>query len=168
MAFNINSYFEWLYREAFTDSRYRDLAAFLFQIDFYWSNTFDANRAADGISLRRAYLFEHGRFKENYEWTDYDCTFLEMFVGLAKKLATLLDKDIHDTMLHMLRNLDLDHMTNDNLDEDFVSEVATRVMDREYDYNGDGGFFPLMNPPSDQRNVELLYQMNHYILEYGW
>lgn len=168
MDFNTDVYFEWLYQKAFSTNEYRELMLWLWEIDFYWSNDFDANRAADGISLRRAYLFENGRAKENYDWDESECTFMELFIGLANKLAMLLDKDVQETMLHLMRNIGLDNMKNGRVHEDYVDEVVYRIMDRDYDYNGDGGFFPLSNPPSDQRNVELLYQMNHYILEYGW
>ena len=168
MAFNYDDYFEWLYKKAFADDSYLELAKILFNIRFTWSVSFDKNRAADGISMRRSYLFENGRARESYHWDDSECTFFEMFVGLATKFAMLLDKDVHDSVLHLLRNTEFYSMKNGYVGEYDALAVTDTIMDRTYDFDGDRGFFPLRTPKQDQRDVELLYQMNQYIIEYGW
>ena len=49
---------------------------------------------------------------------------------------------------------------------DEVVDVAESVMIRDYDFNGVGGLFPLMTATRDQRDVELIYQLNLHVLEY--
>ena len=168
MSFNHEDYFEWLYDRTFADDSYFKLADAMNQVQFTWSVDHDSNRAADGISMRRSYLFENGRARENYSWDPSECTFFEMFAALADKMGMLLDKDPHETALHLLRNVALDLYTDDRFRRFEVYQVLDYIMDREYDYDGGGGFFPLDEPSSDQRDSQLLYQMNQYIIEYGW
>lgn len=168
MTFDNDAYFDWLYHEAFDSSRYYDMMRDLHEIPFTWTVESDKNRAADGISMRRSYLFEEGRSRENYYWPDEDCTFFEMLVGLANKFGMLLDKTLSSAVSHLIRNTDLEALNENGYTPRELRAVVNFIMDREYDDDGHGGFFPLDDAPNDQRRVELLYQMNYYILEYGY
>lgn len=164
--FNSEGYFDWLYHETFPNENYYELAQAMHRVEFTYSIRMDSNRAADGVSMRNAYLYEHGVPGETPD--DDPCSFLEMFAGLTKKMAMLLDKSMHETSMHLLRNIDLASYTDQHFRVMEVLEVLDMIMDREYQYSGLGGFFPLNDPPTDQRDVELLYQLNQYIIEYGW
>jgi hypothetical protein len=66
----------------------------------------------------------------------------------------------------MLENLDLcQYNDRVNLPEDKIEETLDRVIWRTYNFNGRGGIFPLRRPRQDQRDVELWYQLNAYIIE---
>jgi hypothetical protein len=61
----------------------------------------------------------------------------------------------------MINNLDMDW-----LDPDDILDCIDRFLSRKYDYNGVGGIFPLRKGASeDQRNVEIWYQMQSYLME---
>jgi hypothetical protein len=63
-------------------------------------------------------------------------------------------------------NLELNpYNDRDGVDEAHVTETLDRVIYRNYESNGHGGFFPLEDPDEDQRRVELWYQLNAYLNE---
>lgn len=66
----------------------------------------------------------------------------------------------------MVRNVGLESL-NDSvpINEEAVDEILNRVIWRQYDSNGNGGFFPLRDTVIDQRDVELWYQANAYVIE---
>ena len=164
-----SEYFDWLYTMAVgNDGSYTNLLKDLYELKFNWTIYFDKNRAADGIALRRSFVFETAGLSVHDSWLGKDCSFLEMMVALAEKMAMLLDKSIPSTFKHLLRNSGLAPMTNNNYDEVVVNHIVGTITDRSYQPNGTGGFFPIRNSDKDQRTVELLYQMNSYILENGW
>ena len=166
--FDTEAYFEWLYNKAFDTDMYVNMAYELFETPFEWSVDFDGNRAADGISLRREFLFECGESREHYDWDDSSCSFLEMMVALASKLSMLLDKSLPSSVANMMRNTSLSTVTNSRYYTGCAESIAEDIMSRNYSYDGEGGFFPLNNATTDQRNVELLTQLNQYVVENGW
>jgi hypothetical protein len=46
-----------------------------------------------------------------------------------------------------------------------IHVILHDIIYRKYMWNGHGGFFPVQYPEMDQRNVELLVQMNNYLAE---
>ena len=162
--FNDSEYFDWLYHEAFDGYRWWDVMNILHEVRFKWDPNIehDSNRASDGIHLRRDYLFECGEGRETYAFDIHEATFFEVYVGLAKKIAHLLDKSLPSSMAYILRIGPFDA----RMSGAEVVAVAEKVMMREYDFNGVGGLFPLMNATRDQRDVELIYQLNLHVLEY--
>ena len=162
--FNDRDYFDWLYHQAFDGYKWWDIMHILHGVSFRWDHNIehDSNRASDGIQLRRDYLFECGKGRESYEFDIREASFFEVYVGLAKKMAHLLDKSLPTSMAYILRIGPFD----DLMPATKVVEVAERVMIRDYDFNGVGGLFPLMSATRDQRDVELIYQLNLHVLEY--
>lgn len=162
--FNDDDYFDWLYHETFPGYRWWDIMYILHGVRFTWDPNIehDSNRASDGIQLRRDYLFERGEGRETYDFDIHEVSFFEVYVGLAKKMAHLLDKSLPSSMDYILRIGPFDV----RMSEDEVVEVAERVMNRDYDFNGVGGLFPLKTAARDQRHVELIYQLNLHVLEY--
>jgi hypothetical protein len=45
-----------------------------------------------------------------------------------------------------------------------IDDILTRLIERTYKPNGEGGFFPLPQTDEDQTKVEIWYQMSAYIL----
>jgi hypothetical protein len=71
----------------------------------------------------------------------------------------------------MLANADLDGFDDEKMLKDgmcayyYVCEIEGKIMDRRYERNGQGGLFPLRKPAMDQRDVEIWYQANAYMIE---
>lgn len=125
----------------------------------------DRNRASDGVYLR--YLY-------NGDMADYpqeDCTFLELLVGAAIKAEdSLYDWNIGDRtstwFWMMIYNLGLNEMDNTSFDSKVVDRAIERMMNREYDSNGENGaLFVVKNPREDFRNLEIFLQMDEFICE---
>lgn len=163
-VFDHDSYFNWLYKISFGESReWYDVMLDLDEVAFHWDSTikYDENRALDGLQLRRDFLFAEGMTRETRDIDARPVSFFEVYVGLGKKLAHLLDRDLQASMAYLMSIGPFQPY----FDLGQVLEAAHRVMDRDYSYNGEGGLFPLQNPPRDQRLVELLYQLNLHVLD---
>lgn len=179
------AYFMWLCSLVHADGpdqSYFGLMNILHGIDFVSRVPHDENREADGVNLR--YLFEK-QCKEEYPYPRKCCTLLEMMVALSRRIEDDVMYDpaygdrSADWFWEMIENLELDQY-DDSYDlyggyveygdgqwsfVDKIKDVCYTLVDREYDYDGSGGLFPLENPNKDQRNVEIWYQMSAYFLE---
>lgn len=175
------AYFVWLYSQVGpVDTRnrsktYWDLLRFLYKKKFIWSKHMerDGNRAQDGKDLRQVFLNETGHPPPSPDWLYDDCSVLEMLLALAQKIAfESLDEDVNSAFWfwRMIENVGLYEFTDANPPtKETVDLVFDRVMLREYEKNGYGGLFPLQHHQSrddDQRNVELWYQGQAYLLEH--
>lgn len=185
MGYLSERYFEWLCEIVqinYGAQGYHTLAAILHGMDFYWLLDHDENRATDGLELREIFLEELSEKEGLSDGTSVDdifpddrvCTVLEMMVALAQRMenTVLYDSDIPDRTPdwfdHMLINLGLDDFTDDWITLDSSDEIITRVqraLDRQYDFDGNGGFWPLKHARRDQRDVEIWYQMHNWIGE---
>ena len=68
----------------------------------------------------------------------------------------------------MLINCGLIEYCNERIeqdDDDVVGDILAIINHRQYGWDGEGGFFPLQWPKYDQRELELVIQMNNYIEE---
>lgn len=134
-------------------------------IEFVWLIPNDDNRAEDGRQLRREWA-EEMDISVDPTWLAVGCSFLEMLIALARRLAFEGDGDPHIWFWHLLDNLNLVRCTDrSRCDPREVEDIVNTVIWRTYDRNGRGGLFPLRRPRKDQRNVELWYQMNAYLLD---
>ena len=128
---------------------------------------------------------------------EFPASFLEVLVSLAylmddcilydsefivdgKPFGEVVKSDDHPAMWfwEMMANIDLAGFTNQvfkdarergeelNLRR-IVRQKVDRVMYRRYRGDGRGGLFPLKHPKTDQRQVELWYQLNAYIEDSG-
>jgi hypothetical protein len=167
-------YFEWLYSQACSIKRknpartYWKLFKILFTKEFIWFVPNDDNRAEDGKDLRWQFLhckeMEPGDVDQH--WLFMDCSMLEMFIGLSRRLAFLTNAEPDEWFWELLENLDL-RKYNDSvhIPRSEVEDALDRVIWRTYRRNGHGGLFPLIRAREDQREVELWYQMQAYLLE---
>lgn len=165
-------YVEWLYAQVANPNlknprkTFWSLFQLLYNIEFDWSVPHDDNRVEDGRQLRCEFLDEEDIPGGDGWAADPGCSFLEMLMALSRRLSDAADGEPVDWFWHFLATIGLEDVSDaSRYNEELVRGVVERVVNRDYDYSGRGGLFPLRNPASDQREVELWYQMNAYILE---
>ena len=172
-----SAYQAWLMEEMDAED-YSILFDVLYGIEFVWPSDIprDEDRAAAGQDLRLEFEYESGMHCDD-EWLEWPCSFLEMLVGLAWSIEDhiLYDWDKGDRSAKwfwmMMTNLGLDICTDEYMTKTgmsgsrYVERVVETVITRSYDDHGNGGLFPLWEPETDQRKVEIWYQANAFILE---
>lgn len=140
----------------------------LYEKPFYGILGNDSDRAEDGLDLRDGYC----------DRDNSPCSVLEMIIALAKRMNYIMldDNDTDytcDFFWRMIDNLlySVPQFDDDNLDADrerIIYRILDRFLMRNYSTSGKGGLFPIRNPSENQRNVEISYQMNAWLLEnYG-
>lgn len=169
------AYLRWLYSTVASD-RYRikaktywALMAQLYRKPFVWLVSNDDNRCADGLELRAQWISQLPPDQHpDHDWFGYECSFLEMLVALADRLAFEEEGDRSFWFWHLLDNLGLSNINDavyDSHYEEEIEETLERVIWRTYQPNGYGGLFPLGLAEEDQRHVEIWYQLNAYLME---
>lgn len=170
-------YFKWLYSqvadpEIINPNRtYWKMLKQLYTKEFVWTVPNDDNRIEDGKDLRYKFIDDQRLENVDIGWVNLGCSMLELLIGLAKRLAFETDGWLPFWFWEMITNLGLRPYTDrrNSRPRKFpipeIDEILDRVIWRTYDYNGNGGIFPLTNADQDQRTVELWYQMCAYILE---
>jgi len=173
----MNQYFDWMYQlvanDRYLNKSYRKLFAKLHNTEFVYLIPMDGNRAEDGIDLRYRFGREHSYDISSIESfiTDYPCSVLEMMVALSIRCEEhiMYDPDVGDRtgtwFWGMVESLGLVDMDDANFDRDFVDNVLTRFLERDYDCNGRGGLFTVKNRRCDMRSVEIWYQLCWYLDE---
>lgn len=141
---------------------YWDLLRLMQAKEFVWFVPNDDNRLVDGLDVRA-------------EWLDMvelsidlgPCSFLEVLVGLSRRLEFLAGESAAGWAWQLITNLGLDRMSDplSRYKISRVDDILDVVIFRNYNADGTGGFFPLAYPQVDQRKVELWYQMGAYVEE---
>lgn len=144
----------------------------LFNKEFYWTICKDENRAEEGKDLRTIFSDDCGL--ENIpDEINGPCTVLEMMIGLAKRWnseVSLTDEEDNSSVYfwEMISNLGLEGCTDDNFYPEFVREKLDIFIDRDYSDDGKGSLFPLERSKESQKDIELWYQLQNYLIEnYG-
>ena len=160
-------------KEPIESSSYYELMRELYNIEFYWSVPNDDNRALDGIRLREKYCYNSnisaGIMQEE------PCSLLEMLIALARRCDDELmynstdgNRSV-DWFWMMLTNLGINRFRDSSYGDAWVDNdvigITDKLLDREYSEKGKGGLFPLKYAREDQREVEIWYQMNEYLIE---
>lgn len=167
-------YFCWLYSQVGSvETRnkaktYWKLLRILYTKEFTWARKIDkdGNRAQDGKDLRTEFLRETKTDVDEPGWLDEPCSFLEMLIALAWKLAFDGGGEPAERFWELIDNIGLLECTDAFPPDPFiVDHILNNIVNREYAYNGAGGLFPLKKADQDQRNVELIYQAEAYLLE---
>ena len=155
--------------------KYRKLSYILFDKEFTWTVPNDGNRIGDGKALREVYSREF----ECEELEDFPCSVLEVLVSIAYRMEDMLYNPEKGNrtlkwLWTLIKNLGLEYFTDDaylaNPDSfgEAIDEILETLIDRTYDRKGNGGLFPLRKPRTDQRKVEIWYQMQEFLEEnYG-
>lgn len=164
-------YLTWLYSQVGdvkvrNKSRtYWNLFTQLYSKSFVWLVPNDDNRVQDGLDLRDQWTMESG-ISPDPQWMASDCSFLEMLVGLSRRLAFEGEGHPPVWFWHLIQNLGLHECTDrSRYNQSEVNDRLDIVIWRLYDPSGRGGLFPLRYPKHDQREVEIWYQMNEYLLD---
>jgi hypothetical protein len=147
---------------------YWDLLSIMFEKEFVEDRLVpnDDNRLADGLELRKEFCYaQHIRVDGLRRLGP--CSFLEVLVGLSRRLAFAASGTAPGWAWQLMCNLELDKMSDPLTRRKVqrVDEILDRVIWRTYAPDGSGGFFPLAWPDEDQTQKELWYQMAAYIDE---
>lgn len=168
-------YFTWLCNQVgnpFTNPNRTYLTLFrqLFTKEFVWIIPNDDNRIADGKDLRYDFAGEMGLTKIDETWMALGCSMFELLVGLSRRLAFQCDGEPSGWFWQLIENIGLGAYTDERFGYRYktsdVDSILENIIWRNYDRNGNGGIFPLKNPKSDQRKIEIWHQMFNYINEF--
>lgn len=168
-------YFEWLCRQINGNREpYYFLLRQLYRKEFYTLIKNDENRAEDGKELRELFGSERG-IPDISEYVNGPCTMLEMIIALGNRMWLILEDSSEERskskwFWELVNHLDLLDFTDDNYLENgdsaiLIDEKLNTLLERRYSEDGYGGLFPLRFPETDQREVEIWYQMHAWLGE---
>jgi len=160
-------YYTWLTKKINIPNgkTYLELFERLHNAEFVWTIPNDDNRVQDGLDLRGEFLEIRG----GGELDLGGATCLEVLVALSRRVSFIASGNghSHQWAWTLLKNLGL-HRFSDPLTPGkakYVDKIIHDLVWRDYHADGRGGFFPLQNPDSDQRKIEIWYQLNAYVSE---
>ena len=138
----------------------------------------DENRCSECLEIRKDFAQDNdleGADEELDRIYGDNGTMMELLTVMAEKIYfemcdSQLEASTRKWFLEMLINCGLDrYCTNADFEEEGAEETVTdaihSVIFRKTGWDGEGGFFPLLYPQADQRNIELMIQMNNYLAE---
>jgi hypothetical protein len=164
-------YLTWLYSQVADvktrkgSKTYWKLFRQLFCTEFAWFVPNDDNRAEDGRELRCEWI-SNQNISVDSDWFSLGCSFLEMLIGVARRLAFQTDGQTDYWFWHLIDNMGLLGFDDNVLfSEQAIEERTSAVIWRTYDRDGNGGLFPIPNASRDQRRVEIWYQLSEYLLQ---
>lgn len=171
----IDEYFEWLFDIACGDRfakgvSYRRLLMHMHDTEFVYILEMDENRASEGEYLRYRFATDQDDDPDYIlDVLDGPCSVLEMMVALALHCEeNIMDDPMYGDRTGqwfwgMVNNLGLGAMYDTRYDEDYVTEVIDRFLNREYERDGKGGLFTIKNCKYDLRKVEIWHQLSWYL-----
>lgn len=166
-----NLYFNWLCARVINmkprrnEATYYDLLRKLHRTEFVWTVPGDDNRAEDGKELRKEFIFQ-AEIPDDPDWRILiGCSVLEMLIAFARRAEFQDSTPLPEWFWEFLTNLGLHTYDDSCFEEDFVDLVLESFIWRTYAPDGNGGLFPIMNPPNDQRQVEIWYQFCEYLVD---
>jgi hypothetical protein len=142
----------------------------------------DKNRWEDGIRYRSIFAMEHehGKQPDADSLTNYlddilgGCNMLELILSLADRMQYEMEESVFDRPIgwwfnELIANLGLDIYTNSEILQNEsayfeVSNILENVIFHRYSVDGNGGLFPIDNSQYNQRDSELIIQMNNYLM----
>lgn len=135
----------------------------------------DENRIKDAINFRHGVLNALG-INTNKYFEDGSASLLEVMISLADRMSFIISDPNNPNRLgecfwDIFSNIGMHMYTNEFIQDQnekamaFYRDDVKCLMDRNYEYNGTGGFFPLIYANQDQRRVEIWYQMQAYLDE---
>lgn len=167
-------YFEWLYSQVASlrtrdkTRTYLSMLRMMHNREFVWVVQRDDNRIGDALYTRQEFIREYTEEDLDSLWGTLGCSFLEMLIALCHRLEFSTDISVKDWFWKLVENMDLAVARDSNFDEKMerhVEKAIERVIFRTYSPKGKGGLFPLKYPKEDQREVEIWYQMQAYMIE---
>lgn len=174
-----NAYRNWIMTTMHME-RHGILMDLMADTPFEWSRKLprDSDRATDGRYLRYRFSSESGEpVPDSWIGEKWPCSFLEFLVALSYAIVDRISYEpgnpdqATELFWELLGNANLDVYDDERMLREnmlayyYASETMGKIMGRRYDYNGNGGLFPLRKPEMDQREVEIWYQANAYMIE---
>lgn len=144
---------------------YDGLWDLLLGTEWVWLIPNDDNRIADGLDIRKDFFMESGL--QYITPAEYPCSVLEVIIGLSRRLEFQAGGSAPGWAWQIVCNLEL-HKLQDPFGPRKAAraqEILQRLIYRNYNPDGVGGFFPLAWPDEDQRKVEVWYQLAAYVEE---
>ena|ERR1044072_4481040 len=160
-------YLEWLYLQVGRQAKnveHWELLKKLLSWEFVMLVPNDDNRCSDGIAIRKEFTRDTD-VRPSHIWMNMGCSVLEMLIGISRHLSFEMDRDEGFWFWHLIGNLGLTRFNDKRYNDRVVDQILERLVWRQYSYDGRGGIFPLREPYEDQRDVELWFQMESYMLE---
>jgi hypothetical protein len=170
-------YFDWLYekvdRKDSNREKCKDLVYELHNKEFYSILPNDDNRCIDGMKLRECFA-EADEIYQDIESLDGPCSVFEMLVALSQRMDFQLSESGNGDLTAkwfwvLIKNLGLKlYSPNDprsGMKKRLNDLIIKKLVERTYSPTGEGGMFPLRNPRTDQRKVEIWYQMMAWCAE---
>jgi hypothetical protein len=162
-----HDYYEWLISQIAVPNNksYNDLFERMHNSEFVWTVPRDDNRVQDGLDLRGQYLNEFGRRGSRLNLGGV--TLLEILISLSRRVAFTAGGNEREWAWRLLENLHLNKASDPLIGKkaERVEETLYALVWRTYQWDGQGGFFPLKHAVEDQTKVEIWYQMNAYVIE---
>jgi len=165
-------YLRWLYSQVgsvktrIKSRTYWRLLRQLYTTEFVWLVPNDDNRVMDGRNLRDDFLQESELDFVDENWMALGCSFLEMLIGLGRRLSFEGGGEPSVWFWQLLRNISLDGANDaSEFTTEEIAEKVNMVTFRTYHPSGVGGLFPLRIADRDQTEVELWYQLQAYLIE---
>lgn len=167
-------YLTWLHRQFEPDTQRNParshflLFEMMHKTEFIWFVPNDDNRLYDGLDVRQEFIDAEEGGDVPGMWLAEPCSFLEMLVALCRRMAFETSFGSDYWFWRLMENLELRQFVDDIFDPDaaeFVEAAMDRVMNRTYHADGNGGLFPILHSGRDQRQIEIWYQMQQYLME---
>lgn len=161
---------------------YHNLFDQLMTLPFYSAIHEDSLRIDEALYLRRSFArtFHNGLSeKEKVEFYEAlgPASVFEILAIMVEKMSyqlmgnRLADSTPFALFLELLDNSGLSYLTDRAYAEDADScrkecaEIVTDILNHCYDFDGNGGFFPLDTPVADMTSLDLKQQMELYLVE---
>jgi hypothetical protein len=164
------SYFDWLVSQVAIVGKpvrtYNELFERMHNMEFTWTISGDDNRVQDAKDLRYYFLDSPDR-TDMPVYKEY-VSFLEVLVAISRRMAFIAGGDGPQWAWQLLENLGFDGCSDrlNRHQRGYIEDRLESVIWRTYQRDGNGGFFPLPYPPSeDQTKIEIWIQMQNYINE---
>jgi hypothetical protein len=165
-------YLTWLYGKVASvhlrsrQRSYWTLFRQLYKKEFVWNHPRDENRAHDAVALRGDFMDEEDWGYMDREWFDAPPSVLEVLVAIARRLSVEVDGEPRQWFWEMMHNLGLESFNDaSQYPPKEVEVILDTLVRRKYTRDGRGGLFPLRHADRDQRQVELWYQLQSYLIE---
>ena len=128
----------------------------------------DENRDIDALNMRREFFYSRKLIDTSDLWDDKRSV-LEVLIAFSKRIVEVADEPGEDDPSKwfwiMIDNLGLLEFDDIHFDSEKVDDIIERWLVRKFLSNGKFSIFPCQKVTSDQRDVEMWYQMQAYLNE---
>lgn len=170
-------YFNYLLNSIKVHPVYTELCKTLHAITFIPILEMDNNRSFECRELRSNFVDNYCAAEDAGDILNrelpYSGTYLELLIVLASYihydlLESEYDSEPEKWFMEMLENCGILPATDRDMTihkKRQIQGIINLINLRRFNWDGEGSFFPLLNPHSDQRYEEILVQVNNYIAE---